>query len=165
MGLVLAACTEKGLCFVGLWHEKQYLLSDLKKRYPNANFFEEQNKLKTSLEVLSDYLEGQKNDLALEVDLSGTAFQKNVWLALRRVPYGETLSYTKLTLSMGLGAKSVRAVAHGCATNPVSLVIPCHRILRSDGSLGGYYWGLDRKRALLEMEGAVPHLLFQTSFI
>ena len=155
LGVVLAAANEKGLTFSGLWDDEAYLLADLRRIYPDLNLRRDPAALKPLMERLTAYLQGQPEALDLAVDLiTGTDFQKRVWQALKKVPYGKTLSYTQLAGSMGLGVNFVRAVAHGCATNPVSLVIPCHRILRSDGSLGGYYWGLARKRALLEMEGA-----------
>ena len=156
MGVVLAAVDGKGLTFAGLWENEAYLLADLQGRYPDLNLRSDAHALKPVMDRLLTYLHGQPENLALAVDPIGTDFQQRVWQALLKVPYGKTLSYSGLANSMGLGPNSVRAVAHGCATNPISLVIPCHRILRSDGSLGGYYWGLARKRALLEMEGAIP---------
>jgi AraC family transcriptional regulator of adaptative response/methylated-DNA-[protein]-cysteine methyltransferase len=154
LGVVLAAVNEKGLTFAGLWENETYQLADLQGRYPDLNLQLDHAALMPFMDRLLAYLHGQPENLALPVDPAGTDFQQRVWQALLKVPYGKTLSYSGLANSMGLGSKSVRA--HGCATNPISLVIPCHRILRSDGSLGGYYWGLARKRALLEMEGAVP---------
>jgi AraC family transcriptional regulator, regulatory protein of adaptative response / methylated-DNA-[protein]-cysteine methyltransferase len=155
-GVLLAAASSSGLTFVGLWEDEPYLLADLKGRYPGLTLHADPTGIKLMMDTLLAYLYGQPLDLALAVDPIGTAFQQRVWQALLKVPYGKVLSYSGLSASMGLGAQSVRAVAHGCATNPVSLVIPCHRILRSDGSLGGYYWGLARKRALLKMERAIP---------
>ena len=155
-GLLLAASTRKGLCFIGLGDDEPYLITDLQSRYPNITLNCDAPAMQAFLDVLLAYLNGQPNALDLALDtFSGTPFQQQVWSALCRVGYGQTLTYSELTASMGKPPKAVRAVAHGCATNPVSLVIPCHRIVRSDGSLGGYYWGLPRKRALLEMEGGI----------
>jgi AraC family transcriptional regulator, regulatory protein of adaptative response / methylated-DNA-[protein]-cysteine methyltransferase len=156
LGIVLAAANDRGLTFAGLWDNETYLLADVQSRSPGLVLRRDDAALKMALERLLAYLHGETHDLSLPVDPTGTHFQQRVWQALQRLPYGKTLSYTQLAASMGLEAKSVRAVAHGCATNPISLVIPCHRILRSNGSLGGYYWGLARKRALLELEGALP---------
>jgi AraC family transcriptional regulator, regulatory protein of adaptative response / methylated-DNA-[protein]-cysteine methyltransferase len=156
LGTLLIGATEKGLCFLGLWDNDLYLLADLQARFFGAEVHPHAGELDPILQHLGAYCHGTPDDLALEVDLSsGTEFQQSVWMALRQVPYGKTLTYSGLAALMGKPASSVRAVAHACATNPVSLVVPCHRILRLDGSLGGYYWGLARKRALLEMEGAL----------
>jgi len=156
LGVLLAAGRPEGLAFVGLWDDVDYLLADLKGRYPGLSLRPGAAGLQTALDCLLAYLHGETQDLSLALDPLGTPFQQRVWQALLKVPYGQVLSYTALAASMGLDLKSVRAVAHGCATNPVSLVIPCHRILRGDGSLGGYYWGLARKSALLELEKALP---------
>jgi len=158
MGVLLVAASGRGLTFAGLWDHETYLLADLNNRYPGLILRQDATGLKAMLDPLLAYLSGEQQGLALPLDPLGTAFQQRVWQALLQVPYGQTLTYTSLAASMGLGPTSVRAVAHGCAANPVSLVIPCHRILRSDGSLGGYYWGLARKRALLEMEKAIAPL-------
>jgi len=161
LGVLLAAASEKGLTFAGLWEDETYLLADLRGRYPGIILHSDAAAMKTVMDKLLLYLHGQPQALDLAVDPIGSPFQQRVWSALQKVRYGQTLTYGGLAASMGLDLKAVRAVAHGCATNPVSLVIPCHRILRSDGSLGGYYWGLARKRALLEMEGAIPATLRQ----
>jgi AraC family transcriptional regulator of adaptative response/methylated-DNA-[protein]-cysteine methyltransferase len=105
------------------------------------------------LESLMPYLAGQTPHLALPLDVRATAFQRRVWSELIAIPYGETRSYSEIAESLGL-PRGQRAVGRACATNPVSLVIPCHRALRQDGALGGYRWGLDRKARLLETEAA-----------
>ncbi len=103
--------------------------------------------------ALLAYLSGSLPHLDLPLDVQATAFQRRVWDALQTIPYGMTRSYQDVADSIGQ-PEAVRAVAHACATNPVALVIPCHRVVRKDGSLGGYRWGLDRKRALLAQEAA-----------
>lgn len=164
-GLILTAFSPAGLCFLGLWHEEDYLLNDLCGRFPETELKAHSGRFTNILERLSAYAAGEPDGLEdIEVDLSsGTPFQQSVWLALRQVSYGQIRTYSQLTTVMGKPLSAVRAVAHGCATNPISLVIPCHRILRNDGSLGGYYWGLERKRALLEMEGSLKPQLRQSS--
>ncbi|MCE1254899.1 MAG: methylated-DNA--[protein]-cysteine S-methyltransferase [Anaerolineae bacterium] len=156
-GLILTAFSPAGLCFLGLWQDEDYLLADLRGRFPQAELIKHSGRFAATLERLSAYAAGHPDSFEdVAVDLgSGTPFQQTVWAGLRHVSYGQIRTYSELTASLGKPVTAVRAVAHGCATNPVSLVIPCHRILRNDGSLGGYYWGLERKRALLEMEGAL----------
>jgi O-6-methylguanine DNA methyltransferase len=100
---------------------------------------------------LSAYLEGRQPHLDLPIDVRATAFQRQVWAALRAIPYGATQSYQQVARAIER-PKAVRAVAGACARNPVALVVPCHRVVRSDGDLGGYRWGIDRKRALLQQE-------------
>ena len=155
LGVVLAAASRQGLCFCGLWGDENYLINDLQKRFPGVVLKHDPRGLAPAMQSLVFYLNGQPEALEMQLDLIGTDFQKRVWQALLKIPYGKTTSYSQLALDMGLGLTFTRAVAHGCATNPVSLVVPCHRVLRNSGALGGYYWGLERKRALLEMEGAL----------
>lgn len=154
LGWVLAAGDQAGVRFIGLCDQTDALFEDIIKRYPGVELTEDKEFMKPVINKLLIYLAGEGKDLDIQTNLTGTPFQKRVWLALKQVPYGVVITYSHLAENMGLGASSVRAVAHGCATNPVSLVVPCHRIIRKEGGLGGYYWGLDRKRALLEMEGA-----------
>ena len=97
------------------------------------------------------YLEGERREPRLPLDIQATAFQRRVWEHLQTIPRGRTESYQQVARALG-EPKAMRAVGHACATNPVALVIPCHRVVRTDGGLGGYRWGLERKQALLEME-------------
>ncbi len=107
--------------------------------------------LQAALAQLAEYLEGREPHFDLPLDVQATAFQQQVWAALQRIPYGATRSYQEVARAIGRPS-AVRAVAGACAHNPVALVVPCHRVVRSDGELGGYRWGIDRKRALLEQE-------------
>jgi AraC family transcriptional regulator of adaptative response/methylated-DNA-[protein]-cysteine methyltransferase len=106
--------------------------------------------LATSVGAILGYLDGERA-LDLPLDVRATAFQRRVWEALRRIPYGSTRSYAQVARAIG-HPTATRAVARACATNPAALVIPCHRVVRADGGLGGYRWGIERKRALLERE-------------
>ena len=103
------------------------------------------------------HLDGRQPHLDLPLDVRATAFQRRVWEALRKIPYGSTRSYAEIARGIG-NPKATRAVARACATNPAAIVIPCHRVVREDGDLGGYRWGLDRKRALLQREGETRRL-------
>ncbi len=109
--------------------------------------------LKPYLRRLSRYLEKPAQGLSLPLDIRGTAFQRRVWGALRQIPFGQTATYQEIARRIR-APKAVRAVANACAANRLALVIPCHRVVRTDGSLGGYRWGQDRKRALIEAERA-----------
>ncbi|HXM37078.1 MAG TPA: methylated-DNA--[protein]-cysteine S-methyltransferase, partial [Gemmatimonadales bacterium] len=100
-----------------------------------------------------EYLDGREPHLDLPLDIRATAFQRRVWQELQRIPYGQTLSYTEVARRIG-EPKATRAVARACATNPTALIIPCHRVVREDGDLGGYRWGLERKKLLLRQEKA-----------
>lgn len=151
LGRLLVAATERGVCAVKLGDSDEALQSDLRKEYPEAEIKRMDTKLQSSVERLLDYLAGKQPHLDLPLDIQATAFQRQVWEKLRAIPYGKTRSYGEVAKAMGQ-PKAVRAVARACASNPVALVIPCHRVIREDQSLGGYRWGLDRKKKLLEKE-------------
>jgi AraC family transcriptional regulator of adaptative response/methylated-DNA-[protein]-cysteine methyltransferase len=102
--------------------------------------------------AILEYLDGREPHLAIPLDIRATAFQRRVWQELQRIPYGETRSYADVARRIG-SPTATRAVARACATNPAALIIPCHRVVREDGERGGYRWGIDRKKALLEREG------------
>ena len=106
---------------------------------------------------LSEYLAGKRRKFNLKVAPQGTSFQRQVWAQLKKVPYGKTVSYKQLARAVGK-PRAVRAVASACGANPIAIVIPCHRVIRSDGSLGGYFYGLKAKQALLDLEGCSIHL-------
>ena len=119
----------------------------------------DRNGLTEWVRALVSHLAGEERRLNLPLDVQATAFQRRVWQQLQAIPYGATRTYSQIARQLGR-PKAARAVARACATNPVSVVIPCHRVVREDGSLGGYRWGLDRKRRLLDQEhGLLPHLL------
>jgi AraC family transcriptional regulator of adaptative response/methylated-DNA-[protein]-cysteine methyltransferase len=104
-------------------------------------------------QAVTEHLEGKRHDLALPTDVQASAFQRRVWAALRQIPYGQTRSYSELAQMIG-EPNATRAVARACATNPVAVVVPCHRVVRTGGALGGFRWGLERKRRLLAQEHA-----------
>lgn len=150
-GRLLLAGTELGLRAVYLGDSDAQLETELAREFPKAAIQRDDSMLKNWAVTLVKHLDGQEPHLDLPLDVRGTAFQWRVWQELRAIPYGSTRSYRDIACSLGRPS-AVRAVARACATNPVSLVIPCHRVVRSDGGLGGYRWGLERKRALLDQE-------------
>ena len=152
LGQLLVAATARGICFVCLGEDGDTLVAALGAEFPAAEeLAENQEEIGPALEVLLDYLEGKTPHLDLPLDVQATAFQRRVWQELMAIPCGETRSYSQIAEALDL-PRGQRAVGRACATNPVSLVIPCHRALRADGGLGGYRWGLPRKEALIAME-------------
>jgi AraC family transcriptional regulator of adaptative response/methylated-DNA-[protein]-cysteine methyltransferase len=127
----------------------------LRDEYPAAELFRDDRALVPAVETIRAYLDGTRPRIDLPLDIRATAFQGRVWDALRAIPYGSTRSYGDVARAIGRPA-AVRAVARACAANPVSLIIPCHRVVRRDGAPGGYRWGAARKRALLAGERAAP---------
>jgi AraC family transcriptional regulator of adaptative response/methylated-DNA-[protein]-cysteine methyltransferase len=138
---------------VKLGDSEAQLEGDLRTEYSAAEINRTDASLNKPITELLNYLEGRQPVLDLPLDIRATAFQWQVWSNLRTIPYGETRSYSEVASQLGQ-PKAVRAVARACATNPVALVIPCHRVIREDKSLGGYRWGLERKKKLLENEAA-----------
>jgi len=151
LGRLLLAGTERGICAVYLGDSDAKLESELSSEFPAAEVRREDDGLSAWAGELVNHLSGQQPHLDLPLDVRATAFQWRVWQALQAIPYGQTRSYSEIARALGQPT-AARAVARACATNPVSLVIPCHRVVREDGSLGGYRWGLDRKQALLDHE-------------
>ncbi len=152
LGALLVAATGKGICSVKLGDDPSALLKDLQAEFPAAEFQEGDEALRGWLGLVLEYLEGERLGLDLPLDIQATAFQRRVWHMLQSIPYGQTRSYQQMALDIGLTGNAGRAVGNACASNPVALVIPCHRAVRKDGSLGGYRWGLGRKEALIAME-------------
>lgn len=152
-GRLLVGATEAGVCFLGFAEPDDSLLGDLRRRFPRATIVADDAGLSATVRAVVDFIDEPKVGLALPLDLRGTAFQVRVWEALRKIPAGETRSYGELAAMIG-APRAVRAVARSCATNPVSLAVPCHRVVGKDGDLTGYRWGVPRKRALLEKERA-----------
>jgi AraC family transcriptional regulator of adaptative response/methylated-DNA-[protein]-cysteine methyltransferase len=153
LGRVLGAATPKGVCFVGIGEDEGALEAELRREFPHAAVVRrDESRLGSAMATILAYLEGAEPHIALPVDIRATAFQRRVWEELRRIPYGETRSYAEIAQAVGAPGAS-RAVGRACATNPVALLVPCHRVVREDGSLSGYRWGLARKQALLEREG------------
>jgi AraC family transcriptional regulator of adaptative response/methylated-DNA-[protein]-cysteine methyltransferase len=153
LGRLLVAGTQSGVCSVQFGAEDEALEMALAAEYPAASISRDEAGLSRWVEELLRHLNGSQPDLALPLDLQATAFQTRVWEELRRIPYGVTRSYAKVAEAIGQPT-ATRAVARACATNPVALVTPCHRVVREGGQLGGYRWGIERKERLLEMERA-----------
>ena len=153
-GRLLVGATDKGVCFIGFGEPEDALLDDVRQRFPRARIISDDMALASAVQAVLAFLEEPKQALDLPLDLRGTAFQQRVWRTLCRIPVGETRSYAELARMMD-DPRAVRAVARSCATNPVALAVPCHRVIGSDGSLTGYRWGVPRKRALLEKERAL----------
>jgi AraC family transcriptional regulator of adaptative response/methylated-DNA-[protein]-cysteine methyltransferase len=151
LGRLLVAATEHGVCSVKAGRSDDELIRALRKEFPRARISKGQ-RARRYLDALNDHLSGQ--EVRLPVDVRGTDFQLKVWMALRDIPLGETRSYSDVARIIG-EPMAVRAVANACASNPVPLIIPCHRVIRKDGSLGGYGLGIGRKRALLSTERAL----------
>jgi AraC family transcriptional regulator of adaptative response/methylated-DNA-[protein]-cysteine methyltransferase len=154
LGRLLIGATEKGICSVAFGDDDKQLADNLFREYPNAEFNLADDKFKNYARAILLHLDGDQKTLDLPLDLRATAFQMRVWATLRQIPYGETRSYSDIAAEMG-NKNAVRAVARACATNPVALVTPCHRVIGSDGSLSGYRWGIERKRSLLEAEHSI----------
>jgi AraC family transcriptional regulator, regulatory protein of adaptative response / methylated-DNA-[protein]-cysteine methyltransferase len=152
-GRLLVGATEKGVCFLGFAEPDDALMGDLRGRFPNATIVADDRALASSVNAVLAFLREPKQALDLPLDLRGTAFQQRVWRTLCQIPAGETRTYAQLAAMVG-NPRAIRAVARGCATNPVSLAVPCHRVVGSDGDLTGYRWGVPRKQALLERERA-----------
>jgi AraC family transcriptional regulator of adaptative response/methylated-DNA-[protein]-cysteine methyltransferase len=151
LGRLLVAATEKGVCSVKLGDSDDVLRTELLHEFSAAEILLDESRLRAALTAVVDHLQDKTPRIDLPLDIRATAFQRQVWEQLRKIPAGETHSYTQVAKSIGQ-EKAVRAVARACAANPVALVIPCHRVIREDKSLGGYRWGLERKKRLLEKE-------------
>ncbi len=151
LGRLLVAATERGVCAIYLGDSDAELQAMLAKEYPLAEMLTEDAHLEIWVAAIVDYLTGAQPHLDLPLDLQATAFQRRVWQELQAIPYGETRTYSEIAQAVG-DPKATRAVANACASNPVALAIPCHRVVRKDGSLGGYRWGISRKEQLLAQE-------------
>ena len=154
MGRLLVAATDEGVRSVKLGNSDSALEENLQKECTSEPHQQGRGHLSVWTAEILSYLDGEKNGLALPLDIQGTTFQQQVWQALRTIPYGETRTYQQVAQKIGNDSAS-RAVGTACRANPVALVIPCHRVLRKDGGLGGYSWGLNRKQSLLDMERTV----------
>lgn len=158
LGLLMMAATDKGVCFAEFGADEASLRERLEKEFPKARWFPsratDSPELDAWMTALDDHLSQNRPRPDVPLDIRGTAFQTRVWKLLLSVREGEVVSYTELARRLG-EPKAVRAVASACGRNRIAVLIPCHRVLRSDGSLGGYRWGLNRKQQLLEKEAAV----------
>ena len=151
LGRVLVAATEQGICAIDLGDREEDLVDELHKRFSEAEWVTSDARLETWMERVLALLQSPSDGLDLPLDVQGTAFQRRVWAALRDVAPGTTASYAQIAARIGQ-PKAFRAVAQACANNPVVVAIPCHRVVRSDGELGGYRCGVERKRSLLTRE-------------
>lgn len=153
LGAILVAQSTRGVCAVLLGDDPDLLLRDLQDRFPRAHLIGGDGDFEQTVASVVGFIEAPRIGLSLPLDLQGTAFQLRVWQALRGIPAGQTASYSDIALRIG-APSSVRAVASACAANPVAVAVPCHRVLRIDGGISGYRWGVERKRALLMRESA-----------
>jgi AraC family transcriptional regulator of adaptative response/methylated-DNA-[protein]-cysteine methyltransferase len=151
LGAILVAQSERGVCAIFLGDDPEGLVRDLQDRFPKANLIGGDNEFEQLVAQVVGFVETPAIGLELPLDIRGTAFQQRVWQALREIPVGSTISYTEIANRIG-APKSVRAVARACAANKLAVAIPCHRVVRIDGGISGYRWGVARKRALLEKE-------------
>jgi AraC family transcriptional regulator of adaptative response/methylated-DNA-[protein]-cysteine methyltransferase len=149
---VLIAATDKGICAVSAADSDRALERELKRRFPEATLKRDDRGLGKSVAHVLGLIRGRRSASTLPLDLQGTPFQKSVWAELLRIPAGATRSYGEIAKRIKRPS-AFRAVAQACGANPVAIVVPCHRVVSSDGSLGGYSGGLDRKRLLLANEG------------
>ncbi len=157
-GWLLVAATKKGVCFVCLGETEQELEEQLRQEFPRAEeIFRDEETIGPAVESVAGYLAGELPQIDLPLDVHATAFQRRVWQELLAIPLGETRSYSEVAEALGL-SRSQRAVANACARNPVALLVPCHRVIREDGTLGGYRWGRDRKTAILAQEAAMTEV-------
>src|SRR6185503_2842057 len=151
MGRLLVAMTDRGVCAVRMGDSDSDLETDLREEFPQAQITRADSALRDPVQKILNHLDNNEPRLDLPIDVRSTAFQRQVWEKLRAIPYGQTVSYGDVAKALGKPG-AVRAVGRACATNPVALVIPCHRVVREDKSLGGYRWGLERKKKLIESE-------------
>ena len=151
LGALLVAATGKGICAILLGDDPEALLHDLQERFPNADLVGAEPGFERTVAQVVAFVEAPRIGLDLPLDVRGSALQQRVWQALRLIPPGQTVSYAELAERLGM-PKAARAVAGACAANPVAIAIPCHRVVRNDGALSGYRWGIERKRALLDIE-------------
>lgn len=152
LGRVLVAATARGLCAVLLGDTDPQLEAELAKRFPRAERRAGDSTFSATLESVVALIDGGRRPAeTLPLDLRGTVFQRKVWTALQQIPAGSTLTYGQLARQVGLPG-GARAVAQACGANPAAVIVPCHRVVAADGSLGGYRWGIERKEALLSLE-------------
>lgn len=151
LGAILVAQSERGICAILMGDDPDALARDLQDRFPKAALIGGDGNFEQVVAQVVGFVDAPRIGLDLPLDIRGTAFQQRVWQALREIPAGQTVSYTELAQRIG-SPSAVRAVAGACAANALAVVIPCHRVLRNDGSISGYRWGVERKRALLDKE-------------
>ena len=153
LGSILVATTDKGLCAILLGDDPDRLVRELQDQFPKAQLTGGDRDFERIVAIVVGFVENPKQGLNLPLDVQGTAFQQRVWRALRDIPTGSTMSYEEIAMRIG-SPTSARAVAAACAANHLAVAIPCHRVVRKDGGLSGYRWGVERKQGLLEREAA-----------
>ena len=153
LGAILVAQSERGVCAILLGDDPHQLVCDLQDKFRRANLIGADHEFEQLIARVVGFIEAPAIGLDLPLDVRGTAFQERVWQALREIPVGSTASYADIALRIG-SPKAVRAVAQACGANSLAVAIPCHRVVRSDGNLSGYRWGVERKRQLLERESS-----------
>ena len=151
LGSILVAASDKGVCAILIGDDANELTRDLQRRFPKANVIGGDRKFERIVAQVVGFVEQPRTACNLPLDIRGTAFQQRVWQALRKIPAGTTTTYAEIAARIG-EPRSVRAVAGAIASNPIAVAIPCHRVIRTDGTLSGYRWGVARKRALLKRE-------------
>ncbi len=151
LGLALAAASQKGICFLSLGDDPAALVRELGNDFPRSELVAADRELEPMMTAVVRCVDHPRSRWELPLDARGSAFQHRVWRTLREIPAGSTMTYTGIAQRIGAPA-AARAVGSACAANKISIIIPCHRAVRADGSLAGFRWGLERKRALLEKE-------------
>jgi AraC family transcriptional regulator of adaptative response/methylated-DNA-[protein]-cysteine methyltransferase len=154
LGAILVAESARGVCAISLGDDPARLLREFQQQFPRADLLGANRAFERRVATVVGFIDNPARSLALPLDVQGTAFQQRVWQALRRIPSGTTVSYREIAQRLGQ-PQAARAVAQACASNRLAVAIPCHRVVRSDGSVSGYRWGIARKRRLLAREAAV----------
>ncbi len=151
LGSILVGHSEKGICAILIHDDEQSLIADLRKCFLTAGLIEKDIDFGHWLTQIVNFIDIPQRDLELPLDIRGTLFQKQVWRVIQDIPLGTTTSYKEIATKLG-NPKAARAVATACAANPIALLVPCHRVLRSDGGISGYRWGIENKRILITRE-------------
>jgi AraC family transcriptional regulator of adaptative response/methylated-DNA-[protein]-cysteine methyltransferase len=151
LGSILVAQSDRGICAIFLGDDPDKLACDVQDSFPRASLIGGDDDFEQLVAKVVGFIEAPGIGLDLPLDIRGTTFQQRVWQALREIPVGQTASYTDIAKRIG-SPKAIRAVAQACATNALAVAVPCHRVVRNDGALSGYRWGVERKRALLRRE-------------
>ncbi|MBH67512.1 MAG: hypothetical protein CMM58_04090 [Rhodospirillaceae bacterium] len=163
-GWIIAAETPQGICFVGLGKVKRFLVNELLNNFPSALLTQNDKKLESTILPLTEGFSERSLKQRIPLDLKGTPFQKTVWRSLIDIPPKTTLTYSELAAKIGT-PRAYRAVGSACGKNPISLIIPCHRVLGSSGQLSGYRWGLNTKRSILDWEKTSSKLPLNSSWV